>query len=72
MKTTSMIIGGSNISPQTEKRTRAHSSLTSTDVIYGSSDQLVAEHLGIPQARRPSTHVPEFENVTLSNSITSV
>ena len=64
--------GGSNISPQTEKRTRAHSSLTNTDVIYGSSDQLVAERLGIPQTRRPSTHVPEFENVTLSNSITSV
>ena len=62
--------GGSNISPQTEKRARAHSSLT--DVTYGSNDQLVAEHLGIPQTRRPSTHVPEFENVTLSNSITSV
>lgn len=60
---------GSNISPESQT-VGTLSSLT--DVVYGSNDQLVAQHLGIPQTRRPSTHVPEFENMILSNSMTSV
>ena len=45
---------------------------TLSDVSFGSNEQLVAHHLGLPQIRRPSTHVPEFENVVIEKSITSV
>ena len=41
-------------------------------ISYGSNEQLVAHHLGIPQRRRSSTHVPEFDNVILEKPITSV
>ncbi len=42
---------------------------TLTDVSFGSNEQLVAHHLGQPQVRRPSTHVPGFENIVLRRKI---
>ena len=61
---------GGCISPKTNITIPILSTLT--DVSYSSNDQLVAQHLGIPQTRRASEHVPKFENVVLSNSITRV
>ncbi len=38
---------------------------TLTDLSCGSDQQLVTHHLCQPQVRRPSTHVPGFENIVL-------
>ena len=61
---------GNEISSETEKKLRTIS--THSDMSFGSNEQLVAHHLGLPQRRRSSMHVPEFENGNFEKPITSV
>ena len=61
---------GNEISPETEKKIRTISA--HSDISFGSNEQLVAHHLGLPQRRRSSTHVSEFENGNFDKPITSV
>ncbi|XP_028391361.1 metabotropic glutamate receptor 3-like [Dendronephthya gigantea] len=57
-------------SPETDKKIRSISTLT--DVSFGSNEQLVARHLGLPEAKRMSSLMPELDNGMLEKSITSM
>lgn len=57
---------GNHISSDTDTKIRSISTLT--DVSFGSNEQLVAQHLGLPDARRPSKQQQDFDNINLAKS----
>lgn len=62
---------GINITDETDRKMRSIS--TVTDVSFGSNEQLVAQHLGLPPATRQRNQIPDFDSILESTkNITSV